>query len=195
MERMSLFHHFDVLRNIQYWIFQLFGNFQAKNISVSSSNGAAAEVAGSDWKNRYDSLTGGRYGNRESKATAEGERGRKDDDRHKSHRDSNRDRENDRSRESGRIKDDDSMILFGLALFLSKFQIIAKFTGKCGSRVALLSLFQIYSIGLYVSKPFCRICYCIVKYIDLQCRLIVFWLGDINFAHIVFLEITHLNLW
>uniref|UniRef100_A0A1I7VDY3 PWI domain-containing protein n=1 Tax=Loa loa TaxID=7209 RepID=A0A1I7VDY3_LOALO len=80
---------------------------KAKNISVSSSNGAAAEVAGSDWKNRYESLTGGRYGNRDSRTITEGERGRKDDDRHKSHRDSNRDRESDRSRESGRIKEDD----------------------------------------------------------------------------------------
>ncbi|VBB25854.1 unnamed protein product [Acanthocheilonema viteae] len=76
---------------------------KAKNMSVSSSNGAAAEVAGSDWKNRYDSLTGGRYGNRERKTNTEGERGRKDEDRHKSHRD----RENDKSR-------DDSMILLGI---------------------------------------------------------------------------------
>ncbi|KAL3997875.1 PWI domain family protein [Acanthocheilonema viteae] len=68
---------------------------KAKNMSVSSSNGAAAEVAGSDWKNRYDSLTGGRYGNRERKTNTEGERGRKDEDRHKSHRD----RENDKSRD------------------------------------------------------------------------------------------------
>ncbi|MCP9261017.1 Serine/arginine repetitive matrix protein 1 [Dirofilaria immitis] len=77
---------------------------KAKNITVSSSNGAAAEVAGSDWKNRYDSLTGGRYGNRESKTIiAESERGRKNDERHKSHRD----RENDKSREGGRVKEDD----------------------------------------------------------------------------------------
>lgn len=86
-------------------------------MSVSSSNGAAAEVAGSDWKNRYDSLTGGRYGNREGKAVTE-ERSKKDYDRHKGHRDSNRDRENDKSRESGRVKEDDSMISFGLALCL-----------------------------------------------------------------------------
>uniref|UniRef100_A0AAF5Q0J1 PWI domain-containing protein n=1 Tax=Wuchereria bancrofti TaxID=6293 RepID=A0AAF5Q0J1_WUCBA len=79
---------------------------KAKSTTVSSSNGAAAEVAGSDWKNRYDSLTGGRYGNRESRSITESERGRKDDDRHKSHRDSNRDRENDKSGESGRMKED-----------------------------------------------------------------------------------------
>uniref|UniRef100_A0A0R3RQ70 PWI domain-containing protein n=1 Tax=Elaeophora elaphi TaxID=1147741 RepID=A0A0R3RQ70_9BILA len=82
---------------------------KAKNMSVSSSNGAAAEVAGSDWKNRYDSLTGGRYGNRESKVIAESERSRKDDDRHKSHRD----RENDKSRESGRSKEGGSMVFLG----------------------------------------------------------------------------------
>lgn len=86
-------------------------------MSVSSSNGAAAEVAGSDWKNRYDSLTGGRYGNRESKTITENERGRKDDDRHRSHRD----QESDKSRESGRIKEDDSMVLLGLLYSLFKF--------------------------------------------------------------------------
>nr|CDQ02719.1 BMA-RSR-1, isoform d [Brugia malayi] len=79
---------------------------KAKNTTVSSSNGAAAEVAGSDWKNRYDSLTGGRYGNRESRSITESERGRKDDDRHRTHRDNNRDRENDKSGESGRVKED-----------------------------------------------------------------------------------------
>ncbi|KAK6106574.1 PWI domain family protein [Brugia pahangi] len=79
---------------------------KAKNTTVSSSNGAAAEVAGSDWKNRYDSLTGGRYGNRESRSITESERGRKDDDRHRTHRDNNRDRENDKSGGSGRVKED-----------------------------------------------------------------------------------------
>ncbi|VDN00831.1 unnamed protein product [Thelazia callipaeda] len=77
---------------------------KTRNVTVSSSNGVAAEVAGSDWKNRYDSLTGGRYGHKESK-NGEGERSNKDDERHRSRRDN--DREIDRSREGGRSKEDD----------------------------------------------------------------------------------------
>ncbi|VDN36542.1 unnamed protein product [Gongylonema pulchrum] len=78
---------------------------KTKNITVSSSNGGAAELAGSDWKNRYNSLTGGRYG-RESR-DIENESNKKEETRHRSHRESDRSREKERNKEGAKGKEDE----------------------------------------------------------------------------------------
>ncbi|VDN51245.1 unnamed protein product [Dracunculus medinensis] len=69
---------------------------KTKDVTISSSNGASMDTANSDWKNRYDSLTGGRFGTKEKEHASDGG---KDD-----LMGSLREGERRRDRESDRIK-------------------------------------------------------------------------------------------